>query len=1054
MQPIESIRRKYDSLYQRLRQISDKHADLQKKDDRQQKEEQARLAEAEAKLQEFHRKWESFYQWAKVSLAQYGPRKREYQLLSYTPEAMRNEIQGLMSQAARHGDPGNRSYHNEIVAGALEASLTYLAQTEQQLQQEVRFAQHAHVSLAPRDGGANFSSLAGEIGELFRQCREWKDACGDPTLDVLPLFGFQAMPFPVLKGDRPRLPKNGDSSWPFDTGEENEGMVYLPVSLPRLAYFACRSRKNAGIAASNFLRYAVNQLQIHTREESQAHWRTVILDTTTLYDSSIGALAALKGDCTSAYAAPACHSLSEANTTLDELWSLAHTEEAERLLIIRCSLGEIEENRVRRLVNNAEELHLTVIIIDETTETAVPSYMRTGNAAVYLDRGEYFTLEGAGRFEPFCPETEFTARQAERIRERLGRKEIYEYPMIDFARVGYHLGDRDMKLPYGVTEDNAEYVYNTQDNETKKGGGGNAGFLVGVSGSGKSTLIHNLIASLILRYHPDDVELWLADFKMKEFAHYAEHWPPHVRYILLDESADMVCSLVDKLTEEMKRRQRIIASFGASWYQDPKIRPRLPLLFVIIDEFSRMSQALKDAPEYKTKLQNIFTQARDQGIRLLMSSQFYRNGVEALNEQAKGQIGIRLAMCTTDKGEMKDTLAIPQELMTDAQKATISTLPRYKVLAYEDNTLKKINVYNLSLKAREQLDRVIDDLESNMIPVESAEELSGNDPMQYVRKERLLVSGDPAKLDTFEACRPSFLKELSAHKAAKEKGAWFWLGRARRLEATSSIRLLKADSENLLICANPREEEQQDGMISIVRSLILSAGMQDIDVQIWIKEPTEEMLRQWDGTRILTEDEQIEAEARKQDRLLDEGKTGKRREQLLILADPAELAGSRKMRELKDRLRPKKQQPEPEKTSEKEGEVRPAGGTAASGGARERFEKNCGFLDARKKEQDTRTLEDRIRYFIAAGPEQGLHVAAIVPTVRPLIRSGILPEADGFRSNKLMMFRHQIAFRMSEDDEECALKYPSRRQLNDTLAGCFLYRDGIRMVMREPYRTR
>ena len=128
---------------------------------------------------------------------------------------------------------------------------------------------------------------------------------------------------------------------------------------------------------------------------------------------------------------------------------------------------------------------------------------------------------------------------------------------------------------------------------------------------------------------------------MKEFAHYVEHWPPHVRYILLDESPDMIFSLVDKLTEEMKRRQRIIAASGASWYQDPKIHPRLPLLFVIIDEFSRMSQAISEHEDrtYVTKLQNLFTQARDQGIRILMSSQFYTSGVEALNDQSKGRLG-------------------------------------------------------------------------------------------------------------------------------------------------------------------------------------------------------------------------------------------------------------------------------------------------------------------------------------------------------------------------------------------------------------------------------
>ena len=105
------------------------------------------------------------------------------------------------------------------------------------------------------------------------------------------------------------------------------------------------------------------------------------------------------------------------------------------------------------------------------------------------------------------------------------------------------------------------------------------------------------------------------------------------------------------------------------------------------------------------------------------------------------------------------------------------------------------------------------------------------------------------------------------------------------------------------------------------------------------------------------------------------------------------------------------------------------------------------------EEDSNRHLEDRIRYFIAAGPEQGLHVVLVLPQIRSLIQSGLLPVIEEMFASKLLMFRHQIAFRMSEDDsDECALKGSSRRQLVDALSRCFLYRDGNRVVMREPYR--
>ena len=44
-----------------------------------------------------------------------------------------------------------------------------------------------------------------------------------------------------------------------------------------------------------------------------------------------------------------------------------------------------------------------------------------------------------------------------------------------------------------------------------------AAFMMGASRSGKSTLLHTIICSLLMDYHPDELELWLLDFKMLEF---------------------------------------------------------------------------------------------------------------------------------------------------------------------------------------------------------------------------------------------------------------------------------------------------------------------------------------------------------------------------------------------------------------------------------------------------------------------------------------------------------------------------------------------------------
>ena len=130
--------------------------------------------------------------------------------------------------------------------------------------------------------------------------------------------------------------------------------------------------------------------------------------------------------------------------------------------------------------------------------------------------------------------------------EYVKRIDMEQYP-------AYERGKKSIVLPYGV--DQKDQVHSISfDNENF------ASYLMGASGSGKSTLLHTLITGIIRDYHPDDVELWLADFKMSEFAQYMDPVPPHIKYILLDESTELIYDLIDKLTEKMMERQRFFMS--------------------------------------------------------------------------------------------------------------------------------------------------------------------------------------------------------------------------------------------------------------------------------------------------------------------------------------------------------------------------------------------------------------------------------------------------------------------------------------------------------------
>ncbi|MFZ9916468.1 MAG: FtsK/SpoIIIE domain-containing protein, partial [Phycisphaerales bacterium] len=75
--------------------------------------------------------------------------------------------------------------------------------------------------------------------------------------------------------------------------------------------------------------------------------------------------------------------------------------------------------------------------------------------------------------------------------------------------------------------------------------------IAGKTGSGKSTLLHAIITGLATWYSPDEVELWLVDFKKGvEFKTYAEHALPHARAVAIESDREFGLSVLEGLDGE------------------------------------------------------------------------------------------------------------------------------------------------------------------------------------------------------------------------------------------------------------------------------------------------------------------------------------------------------------------------------------------------------------------------------------------------------------------------------------------------------------------------
>ena len=155
-------------------------------------------------------------------------------------------------------------------------------------------------------------------------------------------------------------------------------------------------------------------------------------------------------------------------------------------------------------------------------------------------------------------------------------------------------------------------------------------FILGQSGSGKSVLLNNIITSAILKYSPEDLVLYLMDFKGVEFNKYKGI--KHTKAVLVDNSdPQMTLEVLRELKEENKRRTTLWRQSGVSnidGYNSKNPQKKMPQILFVADECQVMfktpagnSLLVQVQREIAEILNIIATQGRSQGIHMLLATQ-------------------------------------------------------------------------------------------------------------------------------------------------------------------------------------------------------------------------------------------------------------------------------------------------------------------------------------------------------------------------------------------------------------------------------------------------
>lgn len=189
---------------------------------------------------------------------------------------------------------------------------------------------------------------------------------------------------------------------------------------------------------------------------------------------------------------------------------------------------------------------------------------------------------------------------------------------------GFDSIDKAIVVPVG-SSDNGELVDFTLDTVSHI-----HCFIIGQSGTGKSVFLHDVIIGAMAKYSPEELELYLMDFKIGgvEFNRYRNE--KHVKALLVDNSdIQITLEILRDISNKMRERGKLLRASGVSnivEYNQVNPDKKMPRIVFIADECHVMFPTMnsKEAKLYREIseiLAKIAKEGRSQGVHLVLATQ-------------------------------------------------------------------------------------------------------------------------------------------------------------------------------------------------------------------------------------------------------------------------------------------------------------------------------------------------------------------------------------------------------------------------------------------------
>ncbi len=332
----------------------------------------------------------------------------------------------------------------------------------------------------------------------------------------------------------------------------------------------------------------------------------------------------------------------------------------------------------------------------------------------------------------------------------------------------------------------------------------------GKTGSGKSTLLHVLITNLAVRYSPDEIVLYLVDFKKGvEFKAYARFALPHARVIAVESEREFGLSVLQHLDGELRRRGDLFRKLGVQdlkGYRASQPDAKLPRILLIVDEFQELFvDDDRIAQEAALLLDRLVRQGRAFGIHVLLGSQTL-GGAYSLARSTIGQMAVRIALQCSEA----DAHLILSEENTAARLLTRPGEAIYNDAngVYEGNHPFQV-VWLSDAQRDDYLGRIAELAAGRKYSGPRAIVFEGNvlsDPSENVQLHDLLAASDWP-----EAAGP----------------ARAWLGSAVAIADPTSATFLRQSGNNLLLVGH-----REEAALGVMAAAMLSLAAQHAAVQL------------------------------------------------------------------------------------------------------------------------------------------------------------------------------------------------------------------------------